>query len=847
MKKLLPLLLLSLTALRVDAQAPQAFTYQAVARDADGDALMSAAIDVQFHLHQGTAAGPVVFAEAHSTTTNAHGLFSLEVGNGTASVGDLATVDWSDGPYFMEVLMDIGGTGSLTSVGTQQLLSVPYALHAGRSSNVPDGTEVGQLMHWDGAAWVADSGLYVHEKRFGIGTNEPPAPLSIESREILKTYFQTGDIPTQNDFAFHLTDSTGFSIEQGTPATSTSRLFIQQSTGNVGLGTTSPEQRLHVVGAQDGGPVGLLMMNTAASSTDGWSLAVMDDNAVTARNKTFAIQEKNGSTLTERITLLPGGNLGVNEQLPYATLHVSRPLADPSQAISLSENTGIAMIGPVEQHLVMDSEGLQARHLLAGGTSMTGTAGSLHLQRLGGDVLVHGDDASHASQVIIKGNGNVGIGTPDPFAPLHIVSRDHLVAKFENGDIPTQDDMRITTQGGTGFSIDDASSGVGLSRIFIQPATGHIGLGTTAPQEKLHVNGAIIVGNTSNAEPAAGTIRFNGSDFEGRTASGDWVIFNGSVWQKVDNTEGVFVLSPPDSRVGINEPAPDATLHVARPASDPDTGTQLDAGSGIANFGDLIDSMLNLSEDGLQARVPAPPGSPHPFEPSALNLQPMGGRIVIHGGATTDDGKVVVTHTGSVGIGHAAPSARLHVRDSDASAGSTVAASIESSASTSSTTGTRVALGIATSGVWSSDPQSKNIGLHVSEVSGQANANANLAAVLNGNVVVGSLNAGDQVGAGGTNVLAIQNGTAPASIGAGLTTDDGVQLYVTTDALGVSTLHIMDGSGHVMDLHVQNPLSTADMTQVNPIYDGSTAAVINNMRTRINELEAKLQALGLLH
>jgi hypothetical protein len=74
-----------------------------------------------------------------------------------------------------------------------------------------------------------------------------------------------------------------------------------------------------------------------------------------------------------------------------------------------------------------------------------------------------------------------------------------------------------------------------------------------------------------------------------------------------------------------------------------------------------------------------------------------------------------------------------------------------------------------------------------------------------------------------------------------------VQLFVSTDASGVSVLNIMNGDGNVIQLQVQNPLSAPDQTTVNPIYDGGTAAVINNMRTRINELEARLQALGLLN
>ena len=118
------------------AQTPEAFSYQAVARDAGGDALANTAIGVQFQLHQGTAVGTVVYSETHSPTTNELGLFSVAIGNGTPGTGTFAAIDWSAGPYYLEVGMDPAGGSSYTSVGTQQLLSVPYALHATRVEQV---------------------------------------------------------------------------------------------------------------------------------------------------------------------------------------------------------------------------------------------------------------------------------------------------------------------------------------------------------------------------------------------------------------------------------------------------------------------------------------------------------------------------------------------------------------------------------------------------------------------------------------------------------------------------------------------------------------------------------------
>ncbi|QQR87725.1 MAG: tail fiber domain-containing protein [Flavobacteriales bacterium] len=146
-----------------------------MARDAGGDALANTTIGVQFQLHQGTAVGTVVYSETHSPTTNDLGLFSLEVGNGTPGTGTFAAIDWSAGPYFLEVGMDPAGGSSYTSVGTQQLLSVPYALHAKTADMADDGD------------WVL-SGDTVHSngRRVGIGTSAPSRDLDVEGSFQLK-------------------------------------------------------------------------------------------------------------------------------------------------------------------------------------------------------------------------------------------------------------------------------------------------------------------------------------------------------------------------------------------------------------------------------------------------------------------------------------------------------------------------------------------------------------------------------------------------------------------------------------------------------------------------------------
>lgn len=111
------------------AQTPEKINYQAVARNAAGSVLANQALIIQFDIHSNTATGSIVFTETQSLTTNAYGLFTSSIG----SISSLATLDWGNNTYFLEVSIDDGS--GMTSMGTTQLVSVPYALYAKEAAN----------------------------------------------------------------------------------------------------------------------------------------------------------------------------------------------------------------------------------------------------------------------------------------------------------------------------------------------------------------------------------------------------------------------------------------------------------------------------------------------------------------------------------------------------------------------------------------------------------------------------------------------------------------------------------------------------------------------------------------
>ncbi len=121
------------------SQAPQAFKYQAVARNSAGMLLNNSNITVRVGLRDISVTGTIVYQETHAVTTNSFGLINLNIGMGSVTSGTFTSVNWGLGDKFIEVEIDYG-TGYV-SMGISQLLSVPYALYAANGPAGPIGPQ----------------------------------------------------------------------------------------------------------------------------------------------------------------------------------------------------------------------------------------------------------------------------------------------------------------------------------------------------------------------------------------------------------------------------------------------------------------------------------------------------------------------------------------------------------------------------------------------------------------------------------------------------------------------------------------------------------------------------------
>ncbi len=204
-------------------------------------------VGVRISIIDGSANGEVHYQETFTQTTNQFGLVNLEIGNGTPVFGTLAGIDWGTNSKFIETEIDPAGGTAYVSMGTSELLSIPYALYSGQSKD---------------AVWnKSGDDTYYNGGNVGIGTPDPANALHIagdmrldESSPYIYFYNGTSQLafmgfwtPTSDLNIINKTESG--SVKFGT--NSYERMRIDEN-GNVGIGTTTPYYQLHIE-VPDGG------------------------------------------------------------------------------------------------------------------------------------------------------------------------------------------------------------------------------------------------------------------------------------------------------------------------------------------------------------------------------------------------------------------------------------------------------------------------------------------------------------------------------------------------------------------------------------------------------------------
>lgn len=162
MKKLYTLISL-IVITTINAQAPQGFNYQATVRNSAGVLITNQSVSFKFSILQNSDTGTVVYSENQTTTTDDLGHASLVVGRGTPVTGTFSSINWANGTYYLKIELNTGS--GFVAMGTTQLLSVPYALHANTATSTTGST--GGFTHYIGEQF--GGGIIFHLWKDSLG------------------------------------------------------------------------------------------------------------------------------------------------------------------------------------------------------------------------------------------------------------------------------------------------------------------------------------------------------------------------------------------------------------------------------------------------------------------------------------------------------------------------------------------------------------------------------------------------------------------------------------------------------------------------------------------------------
>ena len=567
MKKLiLSMVAIATIALTSFGQAPEGFKYQAVVRDAGNTILNNQAVGMRMTIQQGSISGTTVYQESFAPTTNAYGLVNLEIGSGTVLSGDFTTIDWANGPYFIETAVDVTGGTSYVVMGTSQLMSVPYALHANTAESVindqvddadADPNNEIQDISLTGTDLSISGGSTLDLSSLQDGTGTDDQTLTLAGTDLSIEAGNTIDLSTiqdgtgtddQNLTGASLTGtSLQIDIENGTSAT-VDLAGLQDGTG-------TDDQTLsftgNTLGIESGNSVDLsgYLDNTDAQtlSLTGTDLSISGGNTLTLPNDND--WTVNGANIHNANT----GNVGIGIASPNYALHTHTDVNSIHQFTTTSTGT------TVNDGLLIGNNSLNDAYII---------------QRENANLFVR---TNNTDRITINGSGNVGIGTSTPSQLLEVSGNDpNLLINSTSG----HGYLRVNSAPSAEAGIQLQANGSNIWTMYRPSNTndlrfydggdrvtfksgGNVGIGTTSPNYALHthtdVNSIMQFTTTST-----GTTVNDGLLIGNNSLNDAYIIQreNANLFVRTNNTDRLVINGAGNVGIGTSTPNTSAALEV---------------------------------------------------------------------------------------------------------------------------------------------------------------------------------------------------------------------------------------------------------------------------------------------